>query len=75
MAKGPNNDRMPDIAFIGPGRNKIKHKLVAFIIEEEDADGTPRKLRTLLDHETVNVSQGMKFMTGYVQAHMIKEKG
>lgn len=67
MAK---KEHMPDVVFIGPARRRQCYKLVVFIVKERDRDGIPRKLEMLLDNESVNIKEGMDFMTAYVPKQM-----
>lgn len=64
---------MPDKVFIG-NKDRVLHKHVVFVIDEEDIEGVPLKLRMMLDADTVNVKGGEKFMTGYVPLNMTEPK-
>lgn len=69
-----NERGLPEVVFLGPPKHRIEHKLTVFIIEEKDADGIPTRLRMLRDDESVDVQEGMEFMTGYVQVQMTLPK-
>lgn len=70
MAKKPK-DALPKILFVGR-RTKEKYKLTAFKILTKDAAGVPLTCRLVKDDETIDISGGEEFMTGYVPAHMLK---
>ena len=61
-----NRDKMPELCFIGPGKQKAPFKYVLFRVVTKDEDGLPRELVMVRDDETVKLEEGMEFMTAYI---------
>ena len=66
-------ERMPEIVFIGPTKKRAKFKHVVFLVKSREG-GVPRELVLLRDDESVDLEQGMEFMTGYVPEFMTRPK-
>lgn len=75
MARGD----MPEILFVKPiggGRVKAKHQHTVFKVIDHHPSGAPKNCVLVENHETVNVDEGMEFITAYVPSvNFQKRKG
>lgn len=69
-----NRDKMPELCFIGPGKRKAPFQHALFRVLSKHEDGTPKECVRIRDDETVEVEEGMEFMTAYLPKVMLQPR-
>jgi hypothetical protein len=49
------------------------HDLVLFRVDEKDEHGRPKRVTVLYDEQTVQIEQGMEFVTAFVPSDCVKK--